>query len=272
MMASHAETAKALAGGQSLMPLMNFRLARPEYLIDLNLLSELAQTEVIGTKLAIGSMVRQRTIEHSPDLTLRLPILRHAVGFIGHPSIRHRGTIGGSLVHADPAAELPTLILGLDAELVARSARGERCLMARDFFAGTLLTSLEPDELLCEIRIPIPDASDGWSFLEISRRHGDFALAAVAVMVALDDGVIKGVRIAFGGLGPSPLRAHRSESLLLGQTPALAVFAEAAVIAATETEPPSDIHASADYRRHLATVLCRRALVEAAARASRADS
>jgi aerobic carbon-monoxide dehydrogenase medium subunit len=266
LLAEHGDDAKPLAGGQSLVPLMNFRLARPAHLVDLNRVAELGYVRGEDAGVRIGAMTRQRDVERSPVIASGWPVVAAAVRHIGHVHIRNRGTIGGSLAHADPAAELPATMLALEAEVVARSARGERRLAARDLFLSHYATGLEPDELLTEIRIPALPTGTGWAFEELTRRHGDFALVGVAATVTLrDDGAIGEARLALSGAGPTPIRASATERLLVGQRPGEALFREAGERASREIDPDADLHASADYRRAIAAVLTRRALLQAAA-------
>jgi carbon-monoxide dehydrogenase medium subunit len=266
--AEHAASSVALAGGQSLLPMLNLRIARPETVIDLGRVPELAGIAEWDGGVSLGAMTRQRTAEQSELVRQRAPLVTRALGNVGHVTIRNRGTVGGSIAHADPAAELPGAALALDAQLVARSsARGERTIAAADFFQGFLTTALEPDELLVEVRVPgLPERS-GVSFVEIARRHGDFAIAGAAAVVSLGgDGAIADARLVFIGVGGAPVRATEAESLLRGRSPEGAVFAEAAEQAVTGLEPASDLHGSANYRRRVAKVLARRALEEATPR------
>ncbi|HEY7060294.1 MAG TPA: xanthine dehydrogenase family protein subunit M [Chloroflexota bacterium] len=270
LLAQYGDDAKALAGGQSLVPLMNFRLARPGRLVDLNLIAALSHLRVEAGALRIGAMTRQREIERSPLVAAGWPLLAEATALIGHAQIRNRGTVGGSLAHADPAAELPAVMAALDAEFVVRGAGGERTVPATEFFLGYLTTALAPDELLVEIRVPALPPRTGGAFVEVSRRHGDFALVGVAALVTLDaDGVISAARLAFTGAAPTPLRAARAEARLVGERPAEPLFREAGLLASADLEPEDDLHASAAYRREVGGVLARRALVQAAARAGR---
>lgn len=260
--------AKVLAGGQSLLPLMSLRLAHPAHLVDINRVPELGHIRTHDGGLGLGSMVRQRSLERSDAVRERCPLLAEAAPKIGHPQIRNRGTVGGSIAHADPAAELPAAAVLLDAVLVAASIRGERLIKAGDFFQGYMSTALEPDELLLEIRFPAWPAGAGFSFQEISRRHGDFAVVGAAALVTLaSDGVIADGRLVFTGMGETPVRSATAERLLVGEQPGDGVFAAAAERAVADLEPPSDIHASRAYRRTVGTVLARRALEEAARRA-----
>jgi xanthine dehydrogenase iron-sulfur cluster and FAD-binding subunit A len=259
LLQSYRDEAKVLAGGQSLVPLMNFRLARPHHLIDLNGVEGLDKIAIDDQILSLGAMVRQRDVERSPAIAERLPILREALEQVAHPAIRNRGTVGGSLVHADPSAELPLLSIALDATFHLRSARANRSVAAKDFYQGYLLTDIAPDELLVGIDFRLPPAASGWCCSEIARRHGDFAIVAVAVVLGLDsDRRIDFARVALGGVGPAPLRVEAAEAALLGERPGAELFRRAADIAAQAVDPPSDIHASSSYRRHIAGVLVRR--------------
>jgi CO/xanthine dehydrogenase FAD-binding subunit len=259
--------AKVLAGGQSLVPLLAMRLARPAVLIDINRVPDLAFIRAARGALVIGATTRQRAAETHPLVGERLPLLREALRWIGHPQIRTRGTIGGSLAHADPAAELPAVASVLGATFVVASRRRRRTLRCEEFFTGYLTTALEPDELLTEVRFPLPPPGAGWAFQEVARRHGDFALVGVAALVRLDgDRRCTEARLAFTGVGPGPVRVPEAEALLAGRplTKETAEDAGRAVTAALE--PEGDIHASADYRKHVAGVLAVRALLQAAER------
>jgi CO/xanthine dehydrogenase FAD-binding subunit len=268
LVAEHGGDAKPLAGGQSLIPAMNFRLATPAALVDLNRLDELSYIDVDGGDLRIGGMTRQRAVERSPLIARLAPLLAETMPSIAHPAIRSRGTIGGSLAHADPAAELPAVMLALDATVVVRSARGRRAIAASDFFTGLFSTAIEPGELLTEIRIPSATERRGFAFREISRRHGDFALAGVAASVTVDErDCCRDARIALLSVGDRPVLADQARTVLLGQMPTDAALRAAAAAAAADIDPPSDIHASAKYRRQLVNVLTRRALEQAFLRA-----
>jgi carbon-monoxide dehydrogenase medium subunit len=267
--------AKALAGGQSLVPAMNFRLARPAVLVDLNRLDALAYIhEGPDRELRIGAMTRQRAAERSPVVAERTPLLFEAMPWVAHPQIRNRGTMGGSLAHADPAAELPAVMVALEAHCVLRSRRGSRTVAAQDFFTGLLSTALTPDELLTEIRIAPRPAGTGAAFIEVARRHGDFALVGVATELRMDEsGTCGSVRIALLSVGEGPVLASGAMAVLAGHPPTAARIAEAARVAAeTDIDPPSDIHATTAYRRHLARVLVGRALTRAAERAARSGA
>jgi CO/xanthine dehydrogenase FAD-binding subunit len=269
-LAEHGGDAKILAGGQSLIPVMNFRLAQPAILIDLNKISELAflrRGEDGG--LSIGAMTRQRRLERDPLVAEAAPLLREAVPWIAHPQIRNRGTLGGSLSHADPAAELPAIAVALRARLRLRKAGGDRWVEAGDFFAGLFTTALEPDEILVEIAIPPLAPRTGWAFLEEARRHGDYAQVGVAALVTLgDDGRCREARLVYLSVGDAPVEAREAGRLLAGQeiTPA-AIEAAAEKAARDEMRPRGDVHASPEFKRHLARVLTGRALRRAAERA-----
>jgi carbon-monoxide dehydrogenase medium subunit len=269
MFAELGSDAKALAGGQSLVPAMNFRLARPAVLVDLNRIAPLSYIEERADGgLSIGAMTRQRVAERSGAVAAKAPLLAEALPWIAHPQIRNRGTIGGSLAHAEPAAELPAVMLALDARFVLKSRTASRTVAAQDFFAGRCTTVLGPDELLIEIRIPPRRLGAGSSFKEVARRHGDLALVGVAVELALDQrGVCASPRIALPCTGDRAVLAAKAMALLAGAEPKEAAIEEAARVAAETVDPPADIHASSAYRRHLVRVLVGRALREAARRA-----
>ncbi|HEY3733632.1 MAG TPA: xanthine dehydrogenase family protein subunit M [Streptosporangiaceae bacterium] len=252
LVAEYGEEAKLLAGGHSLLPLMKLRLALPEVVIDIGRLAELRYIRDDEGQIAIGALTRHHDLEHSGLLGRELPLLACAAGQVGDPQIRHRGTIGGSLVHADPASDLPAVVLALDATLVARGPAGVRQIAAADFFGGLFETALQPDELLTEIRVPKPAAA-GWSFQKFRKRGLDWAIVGVAV---------QGRSVALVNMGEKPLRAAAVERALAGG----AAPAEAAALAADGTRAAADINASRDYREHLARVLTGRALAEAAAR------
>ena len=269
LLAEHAGDAKPLAGGQSLIPAMNFRMATPAVLVDLNALSELAYIKDGPDGLRVGGMTRQRAVERSAAVAEEAPLVTETMPFIAHPAIRNRGTIGGSLAHADPAAELPAVMLALNAQFGLRNSTGSRSVGADDFFVGLFTTAVEPGELLTEIVIPKTPARTGYAFQEISRRHGDFALVGVAASVTLDaQGRCAAARIALLSVGDRPLLAQHAAGVLVGQMPSADAIKAAAVEAASkDIDPSSDIHASAKYRRHLAVVLTRRTLTVAFSRA-----
>jgi len=269
-LAQHGYDAKALAGGQSLVPMMNFRLAQPSVLVDLNGVSELFYIRPARDgSVRIGAMTRQRQVEHDPLVAQVAPMVKAALPKVAYPQIRTRGTFGGSLAHADPSAELPAVVVALEARLRLQSRRGERWVEARDFFQGFFTTLLEPDELLVEIALPPLPPRSGWSFMEIARRHHDFALAGVAATVRLGDGgVCEDARLVYFSVGDGPTVAEQAAALLRGQVPTDEVIQEAARTAGqADVDPSSDINATAEYRRHLVEVLGRRALTEAFGRA-----
>lgn len=258
---------KVLAGGQSLVPLLAMRLARPQVVIDLNRVADLTFVRSSRGGLAIGAMTRQRVAEYDPLVAARAPLLAEALRWVGHPQIRNRGTVGGSLAHADPSAELPAVASVLGARFVLVSVRGERVVDVGDFFTGYLTTALEPDELLTEVRIPAQPPDAGWAFTEVARRHGDFALVGVAVLVRCDgDRRCTEVRLAFIGVGAGPVRVPDAEAALVGRRITDTAPAEVGRIVEGALDPESDIHASAEYRRHVAGVLAARALMDAAGR------
>lgn len=275
LLAEH-EGAKPLAGGQSLIPAMNFRLATPSVLIDLNAIPELSFISETDTGLKIGGMTRHRAVERSELVRRRAPLVHEAMPHIAHAAIRTRGTFGGSLAHADPAAELPAVIVALDATVGVRGLKGTRRIAASEFFSGLFTTALEPGELVIDVEIRgLPGRSPegakaGFAFLEIARRHGDFALVGVAASVSLDDrGRCADARVVLLSVGDRPMIAASAAKALVGETPtAEAVRATAEAAASQDIDPTSDIHASAAYRRQLARVLTRRALETAFARCS----
>jgi carbon-monoxide dehydrogenase medium subunit len=269
LLAAHGPGAKPLAGGQSLIPAMNFRLARPAVLVDLNRIAALASVREEPDDLRIGAMTRQRTVERDPLVRRRAPLLTEALPHVAHAQIRNRGTLGGSVAHADPAGEIPAVLLALAARFDLRSPGGTRTVPAERFFTGLFETALAPAELLVEITIPAMRARTGWAFLEVARRHGDYALAGVAATVTLDDaGRCREARIALLGVGEGPVLARRAAKSLAGEPPTDKLIREAAgAAAAKDIDPPGDIHASAAYRRQLVAVLTRRALERAVARA-----
>jgi len=270
LLREHGEEAKILAGGQSLMPLLHMRMARPEALIDLSKVAGLEYIRETDGALAIGAMTTKRAVERSPLVHTRQPLLHAATRLIAHPQIRNRGTVGGSMAHADPAAEYPAVALVLDAELRAVGPDGERAIRAGDFFQGYLGTALEPAEVLIEVRFPVLMNGMGWAFQEVSRRHGDFAMTGAAVTLTVGDAAsCREARIVLFGVGPAPIRARGAEQLLVGEALGEELLERAGRKASEDLdEPLTDVHASADYRRHLAEVLTRRTLTEAAGRAS----
>jgi CO/xanthine dehydrogenase FAD-binding subunit len=268
LLAEHADDAKVLAGGQSLVPLLAMRLARPAFVVDVNDVDELSGIRPLdGGGAAVGALTRERTAELSPVVAEQVPVLAEALPMIGHVSIRNRGTVGGSIAHADASAELPAVAVATGAEMTVRSTRGERTVAAEDFFVGHFTTVLDDDELLTEIRFPAGPPGAGWAFHEIARRHGDFALVGVAAMITLDGGRITDARVALMGVSDGPVRARAAETALAGQLPESGVFEAAARAATADLEPASDLHGSAEFRRHLAAVATRRALTSAVTRA-----
>jgi carbon-monoxide dehydrogenase medium subunit len=270
LLAQYGDEGKVLAGGQSLVPLMNMRLARPAVIIDINRIDGFGDLRERNGILRFGALTRQRAAERSPVVAERCPLLRDALRLVGHAQIRNRGTLGGSIAHADPASELTAILSALDGEVTARSARGTRKIAAADLFVTYLTTSLDPRELIVEIRIPVLSPGAGWSWMEIARRHGDFALAGVGVVLAVRRGTIAEVRIALTGVGPTPVRAGAAERLLVGHAPSDTLWTEAAEAVRAAVTPDGDIHASAEYRKHVAGVLTQRALREALSRTKEA--
>ena len=268
LLQQHGGEAKILAGGQSLMPLLNMRFARPTALIDLGRLTDLDYIREENGTLAIGAMTTKRSVERSDLVKSRQPLLHASTTWIAHPQIRNRGTVGGSMAQADPAAEYPAVALALDAEFVIVGPDGQRSVAASDFFVTYLTTALEENEVLTEIRVPVLPEGTGWSIQEVARRHGDFAMVGAVATLGLGGSSCDSARVVLFGVGATPQRASSVEQALIGQAASEALFAEAAEKAAEGLEDTiSDVHASADYRRHLARVLTRRALAEAAERA-----
>ena len=262
--------AKLLAGGQSLLAMMKLRLARPVALVDLGGVRELAYARETDGQLVFGAMARLHELE-SDLVRRRCPLLAEAARHIGHPAIRHRGTICGSLAHADPAAELPVLALALDAELVAIGAHGTRIIRAEEFFVTMFTTGLGPSEILTEARFPVMPADTGWGFMELSRRPGDFAVAIAATVLRHGrDGETETPRVALGAVADRAIRSPGAEAVLRAERPGPMAFRKAAeAAAATPPDPPSDLHASSAYRRHLVGILVGRALAQAWERAGR---
>jgi CO/xanthine dehydrogenase FAD-binding subunit len=268
LLAEHGDDAKVLAGGQSLVPLLNFRLARPERLIDINEVRQLERLELNGT-LRIGALTRQATVEASRDVRERVPLLHEAIRYVAHPQIRNRGTIGGSVAHADPSAELPAAFAALDAAFHLRSASGMRTVTADEMFVTHLTTALRPDELLTEIEVALPPPGTGSAFVEFARRHGDFALAGAAVLVRLaPDGTCVRAAIALLAAGPVPVRVTAAEQALVGHLVDEEAAREAAAVAVKDVKPLADIHGGSEYRRRVLEALVRRALLLATSRAA----
>jgi carbon-monoxide dehydrogenase medium subunit len=260
--------AKILAGGQSLVPMLNFRLVRPAILLDINRIRELAFIEETGNTIRVGALTRHYELEISPVLAKHLPVVASAMTHVAHLAIRNRGTIGGSLSHADPAAELPMMALLLNATLHVVSSKGERTVAALDFFRDALTVDLGEDEIVTEIHLPKLPPNTGWGFEEVARRAGDFAVAAVAATVTASDGKIEEARIALTGVAPTPVRAQKAEALLHGEKIETKLIERVIEAVRSMIAPDSDLHASSDYRRHLAGVLTGRAVRAAWKRAT----
>jgi aerobic carbon-monoxide dehydrogenase medium subunit len=258
------EDAKLLAGGHSLLPLMKLRLARPALLVDIGQLSDLSYVRDAGESIAVGALTRHHDLATDPLVQEHCPLLSHTAGLIGDPQVRHRGTIGGSVAHGDPASDLPTVLVALDAEIAVRGPEGERTIAATDFFRRLFETALGPQDVLTEIRVPKLGTWKGWSYLKFSRRAQDWATVGVAAVVRRENGTIEEAGVALTNMGSTPVRARTVEQALLGAS--VDSVPEAAEHAADDTSPPTDTNASADFRRHLARVLTRRALEEALAR------
>lgn len=266
LLGGYGEDARALAGGQSLIPMLAMRMVRPSILVDLAGAAGLDTITATDSGLAIGPMVRQQTAERSPIVQQRSPLLAQTLPLVGHAAIRSRGTIGGSLAHAAPAAELPAVAVALGTIFVARSAaRGLRILSAAEFFTGWFSTALAADELLIEVRIPIPAAGTGVAFEEVSRRYGDTAIVGVAVTLRVHYEMIVDARIVVTGVSDIPVRFPKAEQVLQGMSPCDYAFSEASDCMRAELKPPSDLQASSDYRRHVTALLVKRALRAAAA-------
>jgi aerobic carbon-monoxide dehydrogenase medium subunit len=263
LLAEHQDEASVLAGGQSLIPLLALRLAQPAVLIDINGVAGLAGVSRSEDWVTIGATTREYIAEESQTIADAVPLLAAALPLIGHEAIRSRGTVGGSLAHADPAAELPAVARALDAEFVVCGPAGERVVPAAEWFEGYLTTSRGPDELLTEVRFLAARPGTGTSFQEIARRHGDFAMVGLATSVTLNAGTITDARLAFAGVSDVPARATAAEALLEGERPTAELFDEAGRVAAADLDPPSDLHGSAEYRKKVAAALVRRGLREA---------
>jgi carbon-monoxide dehydrogenase medium subunit len=270
--AEHGDEARFLAGGQSLVPTMNFRLTQPAVLIDINPLPQLAGMQKSGPEsLHIGALTRYRDLERDPTTARDLPLVAEALPHIAHPQIRNRGTIGGNLAHADPASELPAIVVALAGQLRAQSSRGERWIAAADFFAGALVTTLAADEMLVEVKLPVAKPRSGACFMEVARRRGDFALIGVACTVRIDDdGRCAEARIGLCNAGDRPVLAQDAGASLVGRPIGAAQIDEAGELVLRAIDPGGSIHASKEFQRHLAGVLTKRALAEANERAQRA--
>ena len=269
-MEEHGDAAKLLAGGQSLIPAMNYRVLQPSVLIDLNPINDLQYIkEMKDGSLAVGAMTRQRDVELSRDVEQKAPLLHAAMPHIAHPQIRTRGTIGGSLAHADPAAELPVIVIATGARMKATGKNGNRWIEANDFYEGMFSTALQPDELLVEIAFPASKPKTGWSFQETSRRRGDYAMMGVAVEVEMNGGgACKTARLVYLNAGDGPIQTMNAASMLSGEQPTPEVIAAVANEAAdNEIDPFGNVHATIEFQRHLARVLTQRALAQAFTRA-----
>ncbi len=270
LLARHNPDARILAGGQSLVPMMNYRLAQPGCLIDTNAVTDLSYIRDDGECLAIGAMVRQSAIEDSSLVVAKCPLLTEATRLIGHRTTRNRGTIGGSVAHADPSAEYPTVLAVLDAEIVARGVGGERRIRAEDFFITYCTTSLAPNELLTEVRIPFLPEASGCAFEELNSRHGDYAIVGVATVVTLDvDGRCDRLRIALAGVGGTPIRCLDAEALATGNSLNDETIDSIGKACTDVADPQDDMHATAEYKRAMVGVLVRRALRTAITRSGR---
>ena len=264
LMQRYGDHAKILAGGQSLVPIMNFRLARPDVLIDINGVKELEYFREEEDHVVIGALVRERDIELAPLIQQRCPLLSKAISHIGHATIRNRGTIGGSLAHGDPSAEIPTAICALDGTIRAIGPDGESTFKPDEFFLTYLTTSLDPSQIVVDVEVPLLPDGTGWSFAELSRRSGDFAIVAVATVLFMDgSGACKEARIALGGVAPTPVRAEAAEEILAGKMLSDALIDEAAKLSVEATDAESDYHASGDYRSAMTEVLVRKSLKDA---------
>ncbi|MGA8495228.1 MAG: xanthine dehydrogenase family protein subunit M [Xanthobacteraceae bacterium] len=269
--AEYGEEARFLAGGQSLVPTMNFRLTQPAVLIDINPLTQLAGTRQSEPEsLHIGALTRYRDLERDPATARDLPLVAEALPHIAHPQIRNRSTIGGNLAHADPASELPAIVVALAARLRAQSTRGERWIAASEFFTGALVTALAADEMLVEVELPVAKPRSGTCFMEVARRRGDFALIGVACMVRIDDdGRCAEARVGLCNAGDKPILASDAGQSLAGWPISTAQIDQAAELVQRAIDPGGSIHASKEFQRHLAGVLTKRALIEANKRAQR---
>jgi len=269
LLREHGGAARLLAGGQSLVPTMNFRVIQPEVLIDLNRVGELKYIRDDNATLHIGAMTRERELEFDPIISSRPPLLAEAMPHVAHPQIRNRGTLGGSLANADPAAELPVVMLALEARLKVRNLDAERWVDARDFFVGMFATDLAADEILVEIELPATSSHTGWSFMEVAPRAGDYALMGVAALVTLDeDRRCKQARLVYLNAGDGPLEARAAGTALEGKIPDVESIDEAADLASQkDINPFGNLHASPEFQRHLARVLTRKSLKLAIERA-----
>jgi len=262
-MLSSLENAKVLAGGQSLMPMLNMRYVLPDDIIDINKITELSSIEAGGGSLRIGAMTRQREIEFSDVVTAACPLMHEAIPQVGHRQTRNRGTLGGSLGHLDPSAEIPTVAMAVDATIHVRGKSGQRDVAMADFPAGYMTPSIELDEMITGATFPSWPDGHGYAFVEFSRRHGDFAIVSAAALLEVDGaGKVGRVSLTVGGVGPSPVRCTEAEGMIVGQTGSEDLFREACETC-RKIDALEDVHAGKDYRQQLAAVLTRRALVKA---------
>jgi carbon-monoxide dehydrogenase medium subunit len=269
--AEYGDEARFLAGGQSLIPAMNFRLARPAVLIDINGVGALAGIDIGSEETRVGALTRYHVLERDESFLRACPLFADALPHIAHPQIRNRGTIGGNLSHADPASELPALTVAMRARMKVKSSRGEREIAASDFFVGLLSTDIQPDEMLVEVSFPEPAARSGACFMEVARRRGDFAIAGVAAVVSLgEDGCCADLRLALCGVGETPVDASNAVAELIGQACTDGAIERAAGGVQGVLEPSGNVHATADYQRHVAGVLARRTIAAAYQRARHA--
>jgi len=267
-LARHGNRAKVLAGGQSLMPMLNMRLSRPTVVVDINGATELDYLRESDGTLVVGALARLRRLERWAATPA--PLVAEALRWVGHVAIRNRGTVAGSIAHADPSSELPALLLCLDGAVVARRVGGERLIPAGELYLAPLTTTVRPDELISEVRFTLPRPEAGWGFAEVARRHGDFALVGAAALLWCGaDGRVAGARLAFFGVGATPVRGPAAEAELIGHQPTRSRLAEAARAAAARLSPDGDLHATADYRRQVAAVLAERTLAAALERCRR---
>lgn len=271
ILGEHGYEAKLLAGGQSLIPLLSFRMARPAVLVDLNQVAELDYVEWSAEGVRIGALARHRRLETDQELRRRSAMTAEALALVGHVAIRNRGTVAGSMAHADPAAEWPLVAVALDGHFTVTGPTGTRTVAASEFFRGFMTTALQPDEMVTEVSLPMPDDASGSAFLEFARRHGDYAQAGAGSVLRLDgSGRIAEARVALLGVGTTPVRAPAVEEALVGTAPTESGLAEVAGLASEVMEPLDDVHADADYKRHLGIVMVRRTLETALARATEA--
>ena len=264
----HGDDAKILSGGQSLIPMMKLRLARPSYLVDINRIAGLSYIKEEGGFLKIGGLTREAEVESSPIVRAKYPILLDTASVIADPQVRNLATVGGNLAHGDPANDHPATMMALGAQIVATSKKGERVIPIESFFVGLFTTALEPGEILTEIRIPIPPAKSGGAYIKVERKVGDFATAAVAVQLTLDDkGAVQRAGIALTNAGPTPVKAKKAEDFLRGKKVDAAVIAQAAQLAADDAQPGDDLRGPAEYKKGLVKELTKRAISRALDRA-----